>query len=225
MKRERKSAFVPNALYGTIAGLLIGISALAIYLVQNRLRAPSAVDVGHFHVQGDEQFDGAIRIGRTIFVSGLPLITQDGDKANLNDMGGRPVLLTFGFTNCPDICPLTLSDFQQIQNLLGDQADEVAFVFVSVDGSRDSPAALRSYFARRELEGITALTGAEETVRAFGAPLGLSFEVSGDASTGAYSVNHSAGSYLLDASGRWIMRFQFGLPPDRIAAELRRLLK
>ena len=226
VRRKRKPRLVVQLLFGLFAGLLIGISALIIFLVQDRVRAPEAVDSGHFRVEGVTEFDGAIRIGKTIIVPDLALITQDGDKTSLRDLGGRFTLLTFGFTNCPDICPLTLSDFQQVHNLLGDQSEQVSFVFISVDGSRDSPAVLRNYFKRRELDGITALTGAEETVRRFGAPLGLWFEVTGDASTGAYSVNHTVGSFLLDAdSGRWMMRFQFGLSPDQIAAELRKLLQ
>lgn len=226
MKSKRNTVLLLRLLYGMIAGLLIGISALTVFLIQDQLRAPEAVDSGHFRVEGVTGIDGAIRIGKTSIVPDLTLITQEGDKTSLRDLGGRFTLLTFGFTNCPDICPLTLGDFQQIHNLLGDQSEQVSFVFISVDGSRDSPAALRNYFARRELDGITALTGAEETVRRLGAPLGLWFEVTGDASTGAYSVNHTVGSFLLDAdSGRWMLRFQFGLSPDQIAAELRKLLQ
>lgn len=224
MKSKRKSESFALLLYGMIAGLLIGISALTIYLVQDQLRETEAVDTGHFSVTSEDTFDGAIRISPPIDLPDFTLSNQDGLPFRLSDLRGRHILLTFGFTNCPDICPLTLSDFQRVRELLGDRADEVAFVFISVDGRRDTPALLRRYFEFRQLDGIIALTDSEEMVRAIGAPLGLSFEVSGDASAGAYTVNHTAGSFLLDASGRWIMRFQFGLPPDRIAAELRTLL-
>ena len=207
-----------------IAGLLIGIAALTIYLVHIQLREPEAVDSGRFNVEGAADYDGVIRIEPPIDLPNITLSNQDGEPFNISDLRGRYILLTFGFTNCPDICPLTLSDLQQVRILLGDRADEVAFVFISVDGRRDTPAVLRRYFTFRGLDGIMALTGSEDTVRVFGAPLGLSFEVSSEVSAGAYTVNHSAGSFLLDARGRWIMRYQFGLPPDRIAAELRTLL-
>lgn len=224
MKSKRKSESFARLLYGMTAGLLIGIAALAIYLVQVQLRGPKADDTGQFSDDGKYTFDGAIRIEPPIDLAEFTLSNQDGLPFKLSDLRGRHVLLTFGFTNCPDICPLTLSDFQQVGDMLGDRADEVAFVFISVDGRRDTPAVMRSYFDYRQLHGIIALTGSEETVRGIGAPLGLSFEVSGDASADAYTVNHTVGSFLLDASGRWIMRYQFGLPPDRIAAELRTLL-
>ncbi|MCY3915302.1 MAG: SCO family protein [Chloroflexi bacterium] len=225
MKSKRKSESFARLLYGMIAGLLTGIAALTIYLAQDQLREPEAADSGHSSDVDKHRFDGAIRIAPPIDVPDFTLSNQDGQTFELSDLRGRHILLTFGFTNCPDICPLTLSDFQQVKDMLGDRAEEVAFVFISVDGRRDSPAVLRGYFEYRQLDGIIALTGSEEMVRAIGAPMGLSFEVSGDASAGAYTVNHTAGSFLLDASGRWIMRYQFGLPPDRIAVELRTLLK
>ena len=225
MKSKRNSTAYLRLLYGAITGLLIGISALAIYLVQDRLRAPKADDIADFSVEGEVRFDGAIRIEPPIVVPDFTLIKQDGRKTSLRDLRGQFVLLTFGFTNCPDICPLTLSDLQRIKELLGKSAERLAFVFISVDGSRDTPAALHDYFAFRELDGIIGLTGAEDYVRELGAPFGLSFEVSGEAAAAAYSVNHTAGSFLLDPRGRWIMRFQFGLPPDRVATELSELLR
>ena len=224
MKSKRNSVPAMRLLYGMIAGLLLGISALAIYIIQDHFREPEPVDTGHFNVEGEAQFDGVIRIEPPIVVPNFALTNQDGYQTSLRDLNGRHALLTFGFTNCPDICPLTLSDFQQISELLGDQADQVEFVFISVDGSRDSPAVLREYLRFRELAGITALTGSEEKLREIGAPFGLSFEISGDTSTGAYSVNHTVGSFLIDSKGRWIMRFQFGVPADQIAAELVKLL-
>ena len=225
MKSKRNSGSILRLLYGMIAGLLIGISALAIYLVHEQLRRPEVIDTGHFSVEGEAEFDGAIQIEPPIDVSDFTLTDQDGEQFKVSDLRGQHVLLTFGFTNCPDMCPLTLSDFQQVKDLLGDRAERVAFVFISVDGRRDSPSVLRSYFDFRELDGIIALTGDEDYVREIGAPFGLSFEASGDVSAGAYSVNHTAGSFLLDGRGRWIMRFQFGLPPDRTAAELHKLLR
>ena len=70
----------------------------------------------------------------------------------------------------------------------------------------------------------SGVTGEEDAVRALGSPFGLSFEITGEARTKGYSVNHSAGSFLLDARGRWIRRFHFGAPPETIAAEILELL-
>ena len=221
MKLKRKPAQAVFLLYSIIAGLLIGISALALFLIQDRLREPDSGATGGFQVESESAYDGAIRIAPPIELPDFTLTDQDGVPTGLRDLRGRFVLLTFGFTHCPDICPLTLSDFQLVNGLLGDQSEEVAFVFISVDGRRDKPAVLRNFLAYRKLDEIIGLTGAETDVRAAGAPLGLSFERSGDTSTGSYTVNHTAGSFLLDRRGRWIMRFQFGLPAEKIAAEVR----
>ena len=179
---------------------------------------------GSVRVAEKARLDGVIPIDPPLDALDFALWNQHGETVSLRDLRGRFALLTFGFTNCPDICPLTLGDFGRVKDLLGARADELAVVFISVDGSRDTPAVLRRYLAFRQLDDIIGLTGGEDDVRAFGAPFGLSFEVAGGGSASAYSVNHTTGSFLLDARGRWIMRFQFGTPPETIAAEISRLL-
>ncbi len=224
MKSKRNPAIIHQLLYSVIAGLLLGISALALYHVQDQLRRASPIQSEAFRVEGKADFDGAIAIAPPITVPDFTLTDQHGEPFNSSQLRNRYALLTFGFTNCPDICPLTLNDFQQVKVMLGALAEQLAFVFVSVDGRRDRPAVLRRFLEFRELDGIIALTGGENNVREIGAPFGLAFEVSGDLANGAYNVNHSAGSYLLDDRGRWIMRFHFGVSAERIAAELRQLL-
>ena len=224
MKQKRKRARFVFFLYSVVAGLLIGISALTVYLLQDQLRGAETVGTDHTQVEGKAEFDGVIRIEPPIELPDFTLTSHDGDPTSLLDFRGRFVLLTFGFTNCPDICPLTLSEFQLVKGLLDDDSPEVAFVFISVDGSRDQPSVLHDFLDYRKLDEIIGMTGAESDVRAAGEPLGLSFERSGETSSGSYSVNHSAGSFLLDRRGRWMMRFQFGVPAERIAAELRTMI-
>ena len=224
MKRKHRSALAHYFLYSLIAGLIIGISALTVYLLQDKMRPPAPIEAEHFIVKGDASYDGLIPIEPPIKVPDFSLANHLGAETSLRDLRGRYALLTFGFTNCPDICPLTLSDFTRMGAILGDQSEQVALVFISVDGRRDTPEVLRKYLDFRGLEAIIGLTGEESLVREIGAPLGLSFEVVGDQTSGAYSVSHSAGSYLLDTGGSWIRRYQFGLPPSRIAADIERLL-
>ena len=220
MKSKRHSPLLLTLLYGMIAGLLLGITALTLFLVLERLRPAEALETGHFKVADEAQFDGLTRLEPPVDLPDFRLIDQHGAPLHLSDLRGRHVLLTFGFTNCPDICPQTLSDLQLVKAMLGESADLLAFVFVSVDGSRDKPAVLRRYLEYRELHGIIGLTGSESDLRKMGAPFGLAIERGEVDSSGAYTVNHTVGAFLLDGRGRWIMRFQFGAPPERIAAEL-----
>lgn len=211
-------------LYAFIAGLLIGISALVLVLVFGLTPPAQQPSTSPFTVSDLAEYDGVTRIDPPQAIPLSPLLNLQGNVTDLSDFSGKYALLTFGFTHCPDICPLTLNDYRQTQRLLGESAERVHFVFVSVDGRRDTPTALRDYLEFRELDGITGLTGTDDQVRAFGAPFGLSFEIGQEQPSGNYLVSHTAGSFLLDAAGRWIIRFQFAVPPARIAAELRSLI-
>ncbi len=223
LKTKRNSTLFGRLLFGLLAGLMLGISALSIFLLYDRTREREMVRTSPFEVAGSATADGILAIDPPVDVPPFELTDSYGDSAHLADFRGRHTLLTFGFTHCPDICPLTLNDFGRIQQLLGDIAD-INFVFISVDGARDTPAALRQYFEFRQFEAIYALTGDEASVRAMGGPFGLSFQISQDSGSDDYLVNHTTGSFLLDQTGRWIKRYQFGVPPESIAADLRALL-
>ena len=223
-KSKRQTHLATRLLYSVVAGLLLGIAALAIYLYQDSLRQPQPVNTGHFEVLSEATFDGVIEIDPPLAMPDFSLTNQYSERVSLIDLRGRYVLLTFGFTHCPDICPLTLNDYQRIGDMLGGSAGQVHFVFVSVDGKRDTPEALQSYLSFRKLERIIGLTGDEDAVRALGEPYGLSFAISDQASGGSYAVNHTAGSFLLDPLGRWVKRFHFGVPPSAIAAELETMI-
>ncbi len=207
-------------LYSVIAGLLIGIGALSLFLLAERLGAFQSSD----RLPGDAtDLDGVIDIYPPQPLPDFALVNQHGESTRLSDLRGKLALLTFGFTHCPDICPLTLDELGALRDMLGDMASQASFVFISVDGARDSPRVLRDYFAFRKLDGILGLTGQEAAVRQAGAPLGLSFEVSGNGEAG-YLINHTVGYFLLDRDGRWIKRYHFGIPPATIAEDLRALL-
>ena len=225
MKIYGKATWIDLALYSLLAAMLIGISALAVFLLYDRPRESEAFETNNFQVDDSLAYDGVITINPPIDLPEFTLTNSDGEPLGPSDFQGRFVLLTFGFTHCPDICPLTLSDFQQIQKLLGNEAAMIQFVFISIDAGRDTPEALSEYFDLRQFDDIIALTGDEEIVRAMGAPLGLSFEAGDEDTSGGYMVNHTAGSFLLNLEGRWIARYQFGVPPDRIASDLRALLQ
>ena len=220
-KTKRGGAAVNALLYGAIAGLAIGIAALALYLLQARLFAPKASAGLSQH----PNFDGIIVIDPPLPLSDFSLTNHFGEPTSLDDLRGRHTLLAFGFLHCPDICPMTLDEMQRVREMLGESAAQTRFVFISVDGARDSPGALRHYFDFREMDGITGLTGADDDVRNMGETLGLAFEVSEEAVGGSYTVNHSAGAFLLDADGRWIRRYQFGVPARAIADDMLALLR
>ncbi len=125
-----------------------------------------------------------------------------GEPTRLSDFAGQYVVIFFGFTHCPDFCPLTLANYAQVKRLMGDAGEQVAFVFISVDGERDTPEVLNRYVPRFDPSFI-GLTGSEETVRALGVPYGLQFTLNKEAPDDAeYTVDHSTLGYVVDPQRR-----------------------
>jgi len=164
---------------------------------------------------------GGVAAGEYRTVSDFELTDQNGKPVKLSDFRGRPVLLAFGYTQCPDVCPLTLSDFKAVKRELGADAERVAFVLVSIDPERDTPEVMQRYLAVFDPEFI-GLTGPDERIRLLTDQLDASYEKQRpDPETGAYAVAHTSFIYLFDAEGKWRMTYPFQSPMEAIAADIR----
>jgi protein SCO1/2 len=152
------------------------------------------------------------------------LTAADGSPYRLRDQRGRVVVLVFGYTFCPDVCPLTLSEMVVVRDKLGARASRVQVVFVTVDPERDTPARLRTYvgaFDRR----FVGLTGDPESLARMRTAYGVVAEKRTVAGTkAAYLVDHSAFVYVVDAEGRLRLMFPFGTSVDDMAHDLTLLL-
>ncbi len=125
---------------------------------------------------------------------------QTGKLLTQDDFKGKPSIIFFGFTSCPDICPTTLYDISSRLSKLGDQADKLNVIFVSVDSARDTPDVLQSYLAHFD-HRIVGLTGDKNEIARLAKSVGARFEkISSD--EGDYSYNHSIMHFLLDAQWR-----------------------
>ena len=154
------------------------------------------------------------------------LTDQHGDVRHLSDLQGNPVLLFFGFTHCPDVCPATMAHFRQVKRDLGEQGNDVTFVLVSVDGSRDTPETLKAYVDQFD-EDFVGLTGDEDYVREIGSDYFLFFNralVDGTPSAAGYSVDHTAYSYLIDPDGRLRVIYPFQAPRELIVQDLQEMV-
>ena len=152
------------------------------------------------------------------------LVDQRGDAWNLADHRGRPAVLFFGFTSCPDICPNTLAEIRTVRERLGDDADAVQVLFVSVDPERDTPQRLADYLAAAA-PGAVGLTGTAEDLAAVARMYGASFDRVPQGDRGDYTVDHSAWTYVLDRDGvvRFLLRYEEG--PDELEQALRAVLR
>jgi protein SCO1/2 len=155
----------------------------------------------------------------------LLLRDPDGGDFRLSRERGRVVLLFFGYTLCPDVCPATLVELVQLRARLGEDAGRVRIVFVTVDPERDTPARLREY-AQAFGGAFTALTGSPGALADVRRAYGVGAERRSVPGTGAgYLVDHSAMVYVVDPAGRLRLLFPFGTLPDDMEHDVRLLLR
>lgn len=153
------------------------------------------------------------------------LMAPDGQPFRLSDHRGELVLMFFGYTSCPDICPLTLSDAKQVLEGLGPQAERVRFLFITVDPERDTPQRLAEYTAMFH-PAIVGLTGDPTELARVRQAYGIVADreqLSGSAV--GYVINHTARIFLVDAAGNLRLSYAHGTPPADIVADLRYLLR
>jgi protein SCO1/2 len=157
-------------------------------------------------------------------ISSYPLVNHSGEAAKISDFNGRMTLLAFGYTHCPDVCPITLAHFKQVKAELGDKADQVNFVFISVDGARDTPERLKDYLGVFDTSFI-GLTGEDATLHKVIAEFNGKFILDNAGGTKAdYTVQHTAGSFLVDSNGEWTRQYAYALDPKIIAQDIQRVL-
>lgn len=136
----------------------------------------------------------------------------------------RWTMLSFGYTLCPDVCPITLANFTLVKRALSDQADKVTFMFVSVDGARDTPDVLRRHLANFDASFI-GLTGDEMAIRPVTQAFGVRYEIVKPEGTQAdYLINHTASSFLVNPNGELVRIYSYGTAPEVIAADLKTLI-
>ena len=152
------------------------------------------------------------------------LTAHTGATVTQEDFKGRKSLVFFGFTHCPDVCPTTLADMAQVMRQLGADADRVQVLFVTVDPERDTQEALAQYVPAFDARFL-GLRGDLEATRRVAKEFKVYFEKRPGATPGAYSVDHSAQTYVLDPQGRLRLFVRHGRIAEDLAPDLRVLLK
>jgi protein SCO1/2 len=153
----------------------------------------------------------------------LSLTDQSGQVRTLADFKGKVVVLFFGFTQCPDVCPTTLSAMAEVMKALGPEAARVQVIFVTLDPERDSAALLGAYVTAFNPTFIALRGDAEATTRA-AREFKVFFQKVPGKTPGAYSLDHTAASYALDDQGRLRLYIRSAQTVPEITADLRLLL-
>ncbi|MBI1809050.1 MAG: SCO family protein [Gemmatimonadetes bacterium] len=154
----------------------------------------------------------------------LHLVDADGRPFDLAGERGRVVLVYFGYTHCPDICPQTLSDWAKARATLGDRADRVRFVFVSVDPERDTPAVSRAY-ARQFHPSFVGLTATAADLEALKPAWHFAVEKEETGSKAGYGISHPGQTYVIDAAGLVRELLTPDMHAATIAADLKALIQ
>jgi len=154
----------------------------------------------------------------------ISLTRGDGISFELAALKGRIVLVFFGYTSCPDVCPTTLSDMKRIKGDLGDRAEEVNFVFITVDPQRDTPQRVQAY-ASGFSEEFIGLSGSEAELEPVWQAYGVFRKIQESQSAAGYLVDHSARVYLVDKANRLRVTYAYGTPVEDMANDIRYLLK
>ncbi len=163
--------------------------------------------------------------GSKAFGTDFNLIDHDGKVRTLADFKGKVVVMFFGYTQCPDICPTTLTEMQQVMTLLGPQADKVQVLFVTVDPERDTAAILKQYVPAFDTRFLGLRPADEAALEKVTKDFKIYYKKVPGTSPGSYTMDHTAGSYAFDPEGHLRLYIKHAQGPETLAQDLKQLLK
>ncbi len=159
---------------------------------------------------------GIVKIGGP-----FTLVDHDGKTRSDGDFRGEHLLIFFGYTYCPDVCPTALSDMALALDELGDEAAKVRPLFITIDPARDTPERLKTYVANFHPR-LVGLTGSQEAVTAAAKAYRVYFAKSkSEAAPGEYLMDHTSIIYLMGPDGRYLTHFSLGTSAETMAARIR----
>ncbi len=165
----------------------------------------------------------AVDITGAEYARELSLPDADGKMRTLADFKGKVTLVFFGYTQCPDVCPTTLAELAAVKRDLGKDGDRVQGVFVSVDPQRDTAEILKAYMASFD-PGFVALRGTPEQIQATARDFKVFYAQVPGKTEGSYTVDHTAGTYVFDASGKVRLFVRYGSGAEALRHDLKLLL-
>ena len=153
----------------------------------------------------------------------LPLTDHNGQPRHLQDFRGKVVIVFFGYTQCPDVCPTSMQELAKAKQLLGADGERLQGIFVTVDPERDTPEVLKAYMANFD-PSFLALRGTPEQLAAVAKDFKLYYKKVEGKTASSYTMDHSAGSYLYDPQGRLRVYHRYGSGAQALAEDARALL-
>jgi len=163
--------------------------------------------------------------GSTAFGKDFNLVDPNGKVRTLADFKGKVVVMFFGYTQCPDVCPTTLTEMQQVMTILGPKSDKVQVLFVTVDPQRDTAAILKQYVPAFDSRFLGLRPEDDVALEKVAKDFKIYYKKVPGISSGSYTIDHSAGSYAFDSDGRLRLYIKHAQGPETLAHDLKELLR
>jgi protein SCO1/2 len=165
----------------------------------------------------------AVDVTGAEYARDFPLPDVDGKVRSIREFAGKVVVVFFGYTQCPDVCPTTLAEIAEARKLLGADGAKVQAVFITVDPERDTPELLKAYVANFGTD-VVALRGTPEQTAAVAKDFKVFYKKVDGKTPGSYTMDHSAASFIYDPQGRLRLYARYGAGAPALAGDLRQLL-
>ena len=174
--------------------------------------------------QPDKPQFKAIDITGADYAQGFQLTDFNGQPRSLADYKGKVVVVFFGFTQCPDVCPTTMNEMAQVKKLLGTDGDKLQVVFISIDPERDTPEVLKAYMGSFDPGFLGLYAASPEALAELAKDYKIYFKKVDGKTPTSYSMDHSAQSYIYDPQGRLRLYSRYGSDPKLVAEDIKLLL-
>lgn len=174
---------------------------------------------------GEKPSFNSIDITGADYAKDFALTDHDGQPRTLKDFHGQVVVVFFGYTQCPDVCPTTMSELATIKQSLGAEGSKVRGLFVTVDPERDTPEVLKAYMAAFGPDFVALRADTSEQLAALAKDYKVYYKKVAGKEPGNYTMDHSAGLYIYDPQGRLRLYARYGQGVETLAADIRQLLK
>jgi protein SCO1/2 len=166
----------------------------------------------------------AIDITGADYARDFALTDHNGQARSLKDFAGKVVVLFFGYTQCPDVCPTSMLELVEVKKLLGKQGERVQGLFVTVDPARDTPAVLKAYMENFD-PSFLALYTTPEKLQLLAKDYKVYYKKVDGPTPTSYSMDHSAGSYVYDTQGKLRLYTRYGSGAALLAGDIKLLLQ
>ncbi len=175
--------------------------------------------------QPDKPQFKAIDITGADYAQGFQLTDFNGQPRSLADYKGKAVVVFFGFTQCPDVCPTTMNEMAQVKKLLGTDGDKLQVVFISIDPERDTPEVLKAYMGSFDPSFAGLYATSPDALAALAKDFKIYYKKVDGKTPTSYSMDHTAASYVYDPQGRLRLYARYGMGAQAMADDIRLLLK